>query len=195
MGQSRADVARTRALWTANKPGETGAPAYVPEPPVWWPVALALGAALLLQTTIGSRLAFRGATISFVTLIVAWYAVRTGSLHGFIFGLIAGACEDAAAGATGVAWTFATALAGLLCGRLSRTSLADTRLVLVPAAGLMTLLRYGAFFVAMNLEGHPLALPLVHLHVALWQSALDALVALLVLRAVPRLGTGRAHGR
>ncbi len=195
MSRSRADVARTRALWTANKPGETAAPAYVPEAPVWWHVALALAAALLLQSTIGPRLAFRGASVSFVTLIVAWYAVRTGSFHGLMFGLIAGACEDALAGATGVAWTFATALVGLLCGRLSRTWLADTRLVLVPAAGIVTLLRYGAFFVAMKLEGRALELPLVHLHAALWQSALDALVALLVLRAAPTLGTGRAHRR
>jgi hypothetical protein len=57
------------------------------------------------------------------------------------------------------------------------------------------LLRYGAFFVAMKLEGRALELPLVHLHAALWQSALDALVALLVLRAAPTLGTGRAHRR
>ena len=108
----KVDVARTRALWTANKPGDSAAPAYVPDPPAWWGVALALVAALVLQTSVAPWLAVRGARVSFVTLIVAWYALRTGSLHGVTFGLIAGSCEDALAGSTGVAWTFATAFVG-----------------------------------------------------------------------------------
>jgi hypothetical protein len=189
------DIARTRAFWMANKPGETAAPAYVPDPPVWWRVGIALAAALVLQSAIAPFAAFRGASVSFVTLLVAWYAVRTGSLPGLLFGLIAGSCEDALAGSTGAAWTFATGFAGLIAGRLARTWLADTKIVLVPGAAAITLVRDGAFAVAMQAEGRPLALPLAHLHLALWQSALDALVAFALLRLGPDLGGHVANRR
>jgi cell shape-determining protein MreD len=192
--RSADEVARTRRLWAANKPGETAAPAYTPDPPVAWHVAAALGLALLLQAEFAPFVAFRGASPSLVTLLVAWYAVRTGSLRGLLFGLIAGAAEDAIAGSTGVAWTFATGLAGLAAGRLARTWLADTQLALVPGAAVVTLLRYGAFAIGMQLQGMPLALPLAHLHAALWQSLLDALVAFVALRAGTDLG-GRVANR
>lgn len=195
MGRSNADVARTRALWTANKPGDGAAPAYEPGAPAWWWVALALAAALIVQTSIGTRLELRGARVSFVTLLVAWYAVRTGSLHGLAFGLIAGACEDALAGSTGIAWTFASAFLGLVCGRFARTWLAESKLVLVPAAALATLLRDGAFYVALQQMGRPVVLPLTHFHAVLWQSALDALVAFILLLAAPRIGSPSAHRR
>jgi uncharacterized membrane protein len=193
--RTTAEVARTRAYWLANKPGETAAPAYVPDPPVVWHVALALVVILLAQAAFAPYLSFRGATISFVTLLVAWYAVRTGSLRGLLFGLIAGSCEDALAGSSGVAWTFATGLAGLVAGRLSRTWLADTKLALVPGAAAITLLRDLAFATFMQMQGRPLALPLAHLHAALWQSALDALAAFAALRIGPELGGRLANRR
>ena len=181
------DVVRTRAFWLAYKPGETSAPQYEPAPPVWWHVALALAAALLVQSTLAPILAFRGGTISYVLLVVAWYGVRSGTLRGFTFGLIAGACEDALAGTTGVAWTFATALVGLVFGRLARTWLADAPLVLVPGVALMTIVRYGAFVLILKLEGRPLAFALDHLHAVLWQALLAALVAFFALRFWPEL--------
>jgi len=195
MRRSTEEIARTRALWAANRPGETAAPAYAPDPPTWWHVGLALFAALIVQSTLAPYLAVRNASVSFVVLIVAWYAVRTGSLQGFTFGLFAGACEDGLAGASGVAWTFSTALAGALAGRLARTWLADTKLALVPGAALVTLVRYGLFAAIMQLQSTPLALPLLHLHAALVQSALDALVALVLLQAFPRLRLHRALSR
>jgi hypothetical protein len=111
------------------------------------------------------------------------------------FGLIAGACEDALAGSTGVAWTFATALAGFSAGRLTRTWLADMPLVLVLAVATLTLARYAAFVIIMQSEGHELRLPVLHLHAALWQAALDAAVAFVALRVFPSLATPDAHGR
>ena len=190
------DIARTRAFWAANKPLETHAPAYTPDPPVWWHVALALAVALILQATFAPFVTFRGGAPSLVTLLVAWYAVRTGSLRGLAFGLIAGTCEDALAGSSGVAWTFATGLAGLAAGRLARTWLADTKLALVPGAAAVTLLRYGAFAIGMQMQGRPLVLPLEHLHAALWQSALDALLTFVALQFAPRLLRGDlAHRR
>jgi rod shape-determining protein MreD len=188
------DIARTRAFWAANKPGETAAPGYMPDPPPWWHVALALTTALLVQATFAPFIAFRGATPSFVTLVVAWYAVRTGSLRGLLVGLIAGACEDALAGSTGVAWTFATGLAGLVAGRLARTWLADTKLALVPGAAAVTLLRYGAFALGMQAQHRPIPLPLEHVHAALWQAALAAVIAFVALRIGPDMG-GRVANR
>ena len=189
------DLARTRRFWVAGKPGETAAPAYVPEPPPWPYVAAALGGALVLQATLAPFLAFRGATVSFVLLVVAWYGVRTGSLLGLTLGLIAGACEDALAGTTGVAWTFSTALAGLLAGRIARTWLADLPLALVPGAAALTLVRYAAFAIVLQIEGRNLGAPEAHLHVVLWQAALDAAVAFVALRFIPALGGPDAYGR
>jgi hypothetical protein len=189
----KVDIARTRAFWAANKPAETGAPAYVASPPVAWHVALALVVALLVQASFAPYLAFRGATPPLVTLLVGWYALRTGSLRGFAFGMIAGAAEDALAGTTGVAWTFATAFAGLAAGRLARTWLADAPLALVPGAAALTLGRFGAFAIALQLQGAPLALPLVHLRAVGWQCAMAALAALVLPRAFPALlGVARA---
>jgi rod shape-determining protein MreD len=195
MSRKSPDVLRTRAFWDANKPAETGAPGYVPDPPAWWHVAVALVVALGLQSTLAPFVAVRGAVVSLVLLVVVWYAVRTGSLRGFTFGLIAGACEDALAGSTGVAWTFSTALTGALAGRLARTWLADTKVALVPGAAIVTLVRYGAFATIMQLQGRPAALPLAQLHVALWQSLFDAALALAALWLFPQLGGTGAHRR
>ncbi len=190
------EVARTRILWATNKPTETtAAPAYVPDPPALWIIGLALSIALLVQSTLAPYVAFRNAPPSLVTLVVAWYGVRTGSLRGLACGLIAGSCEDALAGTTGFAWTFATGLVGIAAGRMSRTWLADTKLVLVPFAGAITFVRFLAFAILMQTQGRPLALPLLHLREAIVQSAIDALIALIALVALPRLGGLSAHRR
>jgi len=194
MRRTPEDVARTRAFWLANKPGEPGAPAYVLEPPGGWTVAGALTLALALQTTLAPLLAVRGGTVSLVLLVVAWYAVRTGTLRGFAFGLLAGACEDALAGTTGVAWTFATAVAGALAGRLARTWLSDAKLVLVLGAAALTLVRFAFFALILQAEGRPLALPLVHFHAVLWQALLDAAGAFVALWLRPEL-VSRANRR
>ena len=183
-------------LWATNKPAETkSAPAYVPDPPALWTVALALLVALVLQSWLAPVIAFRGASPSLVTLVVAWYGVRTGTLQGLAFGLVAGACEDAIAGLSGVAWTFATGLAGAIAGRLARTWLADTKVVLVPFAALITFVRYLAFALLMAAQGRALALPLERLHVVLWQSAFDCAIAFVALVCVPSLGGSDAHRR
>ena len=189
------DVSRTRSFWIARKPGETAAPAYVPEPPHFWHVAGWLVLALVLQSTLAPAIAVRGATVSFVLLLVVWYGVRSGSLLGLTFGLIAGACEDAFAGSTGVAWTFSTALAGFAAGRVARTWLADLPLVLALGAALLTLVRYAAFVIIMQMEGRELGLPVLHLHAVLWQALLDGCVAFLALRLRPSLVGSDAYGR
>jgi hypothetical protein len=61
----------------------------------------------------------------------------------------------------------------------------------VPFAALATLLRYALFALALRAEGLTLPLPVSHLHQALWQAALNAALAFLVLTLVPRLRVSR----
>lgn len=189
------DVARTRAFWASSKSPESAAPAYAPDAPVWWHVTLALAAALVFQASFAPALGYRGATVSFVTLLVAWYALRTGWAYGLLFGLIAGSCEDALAGSSGVAWTFATGLVGLGVGVAARTPFADSKIVLVSGAFAVTLARYAAFAIAMQVQNRPLALPEAHLHAALWASALDAVAAFAIVRFGPEIGMRLANRR
>ena len=190
------EAARTRILWATNKPTEaTAAPAFVPDPPAFWIIGLAVFVALLAQSTLSPYVAFRNVAPSLVTLVVAWYGVRTGSLRGLACGLIAGSCEDALAGITGFAWTFATGLVGVAAGRLTRTWFADTKLVLVPFAGAITFVRFLAFTILMQAQGRPIALPLLHLREAILQSVIDALIAVAALVVFPRLGGLSAHRR
>ncbi len=187
MSRTPDDVARTRAFWLASKPPESAAPAYVLDPPSGWIAAGALGLALTLQSTLAPYLAVRGATVSLVLLVVGWYALRAGTVRGVAFGLVAGACEDALAGTTGVAWMFATAVAAAVAGRFARTWVSDTMIVLVPGTAALTLLRFAAFVIVMQGEGRGLALPLVAVHAVLWQALLDAAVAFVALRLRPQL--------
>jgi len=146
-----------------------------------------------VQSSFAPFLAFRGGTPPFVALRVGWYAIRTGSLRGLTFGLIAGALEDALAGTTGVAWTFASGLVGLAAGRLAGTWLADMPLALIPGAAILTFLRYGAFVVALQAQGRSLALPLVALHAVLWQCAFAAAAAFALPRVFPSLNGPARH--
>lgn len=193
--RSESDIARTRAFWIANKPGESAAPAVAPDPPLWWSVALALVLALGIQSSFAPFLAFRGATPSLVTLVVGWYAIRTGVARGLAFGLFAGACEDALAGGTGIAWTFATGFVGAVAGRLAGTSLADTKLVLVPGAAIVTLVRVAVFSLILAANHFPIPLGPALVHVALWQSAIDAALAYVALARFPSLGGLGAYRR
>ena len=193
--RSDAEIARTRAFWLSSKPGVTAAPAVSPDAPLWWIVALALIVALGVQASFAPALAFRGATPSLVTLVVAWYGLRSGVARGFAFGLFAGACEDALGGGTGVAWTFATGIAGALAGRIANTWLADTKLVLVPGIALLTLARIAIFTLVLAIGGKPIPLGATLVHVALWQSVFDAVLALAALRIVPTLGGLGAYRR
>ena len=164
------------------------APAYALEPPSTWRAALGLAAALLVQASLAPYLTFRGTSISFVLLAVLWYATRAGAARGLVFGLIAGACEDALAGGSAPAWTFSTGAIGFVWGRSSGTHFAEARAWLVAGAFVATLLRYGMYAAVLQAAGRPLALPGTHFHAILWQSALNALAMLVALALAARLG-------
>lgn len=185
------DVARTRKLWAANKPGETAAPAYAPEPPALWLVALAVTLAVILQSAVLSAFALRGAMPSLVLLVVAWYGLRTGTARGIACGLLAGACEDALAGSSGFAWTFATGFAGALAGRAARPRLSDMKLLVLPLVFALTGVRYFVFAALMQAQSRPLTLGSQAVHAVLWQSIFNAALAFVVLRIAPPVtGTG-----
>ena len=122
--------------------------------PNFWQLAFALAAALLIQSFEARYLMVRGATIGWVTLLIAWYGMRAGTIPGAIFGLIAGTCEDALGGVTGVAWTFASAAAGALAGRLGGTPLVDSLWTGVPTLVALGLFRFAAFTIALQLQAH-----------------------------------------
>lgn len=166
------------------------APYRVVEAPPWWHVALALVAALIVQTTIAPAFAFRGAVVSWVLLVVIWYAFRTDALRGLLFGLIAGACEDALAPATTPGWTYATGLVGIVAGRAGSSFIAESRAWLVPFIAAATLVRYAVFALAVHATYRPSG---ASTHTVLWQSALDAAVALVLVLIFPRL-RGRYAG-
>ena len=180
------------SLRISSRADASGAPlAPEPDPPPYWATALALGCAVLLQTEVGPWFALRGATPSFVLLFVMWYGLRTGAAQGLLVGAIAGACEDALAGWTGGAWTIATATLGALAGRSAGTFVSESRAWLVGWAGLGTLLRYAIFVVALGAEGRTLALPEAHAHAIVWQAALDAALAFVVLTFFPQTSVSR----
>jgi len=189
------DLGRSRAFWTASKPAAVVEPARFADPPLWWHAALALLAALFIQSSFGPALAFRGAVPPLVVLVAGWYGLRAGGLRGLVFGLIAGACEDAFAGTTGAAWTFATGAAGLGAGRFARTWAADMPPALCAAAAVLTVARYTAFAAIMQFERHPIALPVAGAHAALWQGAEAALLAAVLLRVRPELVRRTPFGR
>jgi len=167
--------------------GSAQAPLYGGDAPLWWSVGLLLAAALVAQSALAPWISLRGATPALVLLVVLWYAQQSGTLGGLLFGLIAGAAEDALSPGTAPAWTFATAVVGALWGRLAHGAAGASRLWLVTGVALATLVRWELFSLAGALAGHPAPLALTHFHAALYQCALDAALALVAISLFPSL--------
>jgi rod shape-determining protein MreD len=161
------------------------APSYALEEPRWFVVAALLAAALLVQSTLAQYVTLRGAAPPLVLLVVGWYAIRAGTLRGLVFGLFAGACEDALAWNGVPAWTFATGAIGALAGRFRGTQMSESRFWLIAGAALAAFFRYGLFAVFEQLSGRTPMLGTAHLHAALWQSAYAALLSAVFVLLVP----------
>ncbi|MBC5811256.1 MAG: hypothetical protein GIW95_10475 [Candidatus Eremiobacteraeota bacterium] len=181
-------------FYPSNPRGE-GVPALVADPPAWWKPALALFAALIVQSTLAQMLTFRGALPSFVLLVVLWYALRAGTMQGVLIGTIAGACEDALAGWTGAGWTIATGITGALAGRASNTVATEGPLRVALFTAGATLARYALFAMVVRIEGRPLPLATLHVHAVLWQALFCALIAYAALAFIPRLEVSRVFFR
>jgi len=154
--------------------------------PEWWKVALALFAALLLQSTVLARFDLRGGRLSVVFLLLLWFATHAGIARGALFGAIVGLCEDALA-ASGVAWTIADSALGALAAALARTPLGDSLLLAAPAVAALTVVRYGIFIAVLGLERGSASATPVHWHATLWQGLFNAVVALGALVIAQRL--------
>jgi rod shape-determining protein MreD len=148
--------------------------------PSWRRAFLALAVALLAQTTVLHDVHVRGGTISFVLLVVLWFAASAGAARGAFFGLIAGACEDAISGGTGAAWTVATPLAAALAARAVRAIGWDHPLFLGAVTAFAAFARTIVFWLVLQAERTTPNLDTPAVHAALWSAALDAAVAIVL---------------
>jgi len=151
--------------------------------PEWWVAAIYLALALLVQIELTHFVSVRGAEPSFVLIVVIWYALRTDMRAAAIFGLIAGLCEDVFSAQTGAAWTISTTLTAIFANYLTRWFFADSIPVVAGVVLVATLLRRMLFWVGMALQGYPAGHARTHLHEALWEALLNAVLAAIALLA------------
>lgn len=149
--------------------------------PTWWSAALLLAAALLIQIEFSPFLSFHNAPVSFVLIVVVWFAVRADLLRATIFGLIAGLAEDVFSTGTGAGWTIATTLTAIFAGMLSRGFFADSIPLVAIIVGIATIVRDGIFWAVMWFQHYPLGYGTVHFHQTLWKAALDAVAVALIM--------------
>jgi len=122
--------------------------------------------------------------VSFVVIVVVWFAVRADLFRGSIFGLIAGLAEDVFSTGTGAAWTISTTLTAIFSGMLSRGFFADSVPLVAIIVGAATLVRDGLFWAVMWFQGYPLGYGTAHFHQALWQALIDAIAVALIMVAL-----------
>lgn len=165
----------------------TGPPSEVPVvAPVWWVAAIYLAIALLAQIEVLHYVALRGAELSVVLVVVVWYALHSDMRGAAIYGLVAGACEDALSAQTGAAWTISTTLTSIFANYLTRWFFADSPPVVAFVVVLATLVRRMIFWVVMALESYPAGYAATHFHQAVWESLFNGVFAILAILAVRR---------
>lgn len=152
--------------------------------PEWWVPVLYLLVALLVQTEIVHLFTVRGAELSVVLVVVVWYAVRAGILRAVLFGLIAGACEDALGAQTGASWMIATTGAALFASLLSRWFFADSIPACAAVVFVATLLQRLLFWTSMAVWlAYPPGYARIHFHQALWEALLNAAFVIVAMTA------------
>ena len=172
----------------------TGPPSEAPvEAPVWWVAALYLAIALLAQVEILHYFTLRGAQLSVVLIVVVWYALHSDLRSAALFGLIAGACEDALSAQTGGAWTISTTLTAVFAHSLTRWFFADSVPVIAGVVVCATLLRRMIFWVVMALQGYPSGYARIHLHQALWEALFNAVFAVVAMLLIARYNERRSE--
>ncbi len=152
-------------------------------------MGLLLCGALLVQVEVMHYLVWRNAEASAVLVLAVWYALHADWRRAAVFGLIAGACEDALSAQTGGAWTIATTLTAIFANTLVRWFFADSVPVAAAIVFAATLLRSMLFWIVMALQNYPPGYARLHLHEALWSALMNAAliaVALAVARRFDR---------
>ena len=156
--------------------------------PPWQVAAAWLALAVLAQSTIVHYLAVRGVVPSVVLAVVVWYAIRVDALRAALYGFAAGLCEDALSAQSGVAWTISTTVSALLASVLSRGFFADSIPLVVGITLLATLVRSLLFWVVAASAGDPSGLGSMHLHEAVAQSGLNAILIVAAMLVARRFG-------
>ncbi|HET7813969.1 MAG TPA: rod shape-determining protein MreD [Candidatus Baltobacteraceae bacterium] len=171
------------SLFRANEPSgvrvntRSGAKEVPYTGPAWWVTGLALAIALLAQVELAHFVNVRGGQPSLVLVLVVWYALHADWRRAAIFGLLAGACEDALGAQTGASWTIATTATAIFANTLARWFMPDSLAVAALVAFACTLLRRMLFWVMMALTmNYPPGYARVHFHQAVWSSLLNAVL-------------------
>jgi rod shape-determining protein MreD len=163
------------------------APPSALDQPSWARGLLALAVALLAQSTVLHAVHVHGGTLSLTFLVVAWFAIASGTARGALFGLVAGALEDGLCGATGAAWTLATPAAAAVAARVVRGTRWDHPAFVGPVVAAATLLRTVLFWLVSRAEGHVPVLDAAAGRGALWTAVLTGAMAVAVAVAFPKL--------
>lgn len=154
--------------------------------PAYWPTLGLTVALAFAQTVLAPLIAFRGAVPSFTAIAIVLYANRVGARRAALLALPAGLVLDIFAG-TGGGWTIATTVMALAVGGLSHRVFADGAFLPAVLCALAVLLRDFVFWSVMRFEGYPNGYAVAHLHAALWNALLTAVVAFAWLIARGRL--------
>jgi len=150
-------------------------------PTDWRAAAAWLFVAGFLQATVVHYIAFRGAVPSVIFLVVATYALRTGTAGAILLGAVGGLIEDALAGNTGAAWTIATTASTLAISVAARLLFAESPSIFAALLVLATLLREGIYWAVISLEGFPVGLGVHYMKIAIASSLYTGAIALVVV--------------
>jgi len=145
----------------------------------------------VLQATVVHALAIRNVVPSLVLVVVVWYAIRVDARRAALYGLAAGACEDALSAGTGAGWTIATGASAMVASTLSRGFFADSIPLVAAITVVVTLLRALFFWIVMALCGYPQGLGAMHFHEALLQAAFNVAVIVAAMVILRRFETAR----
>ncbi len=132
-----------------------------------WPTFGWIALALVVEAALVPYIAIRGAVPSAVGIGVALFALRARVPTALVLGVLAGALEDALSGATGAAWTVATALTAVIIALSNRLIFVESAVRLGVAIAIAVLVRDALFWLGMKVAGYPSGLGTAHLHIAL----------------------------
>jgi rod shape-determining protein MreD len=152
-------------------------------PTDWRAVAIWLIAAGFLQATLVHFIAFRSAVPSLIFLVVATYALRSGTAGAILLGTAGGLIEDALGGNTGAAWTIATAITALGVSGAARVVFADSPSIFAALLVVAALVREGLYWAVLSLEGFQVGLGMHYTKIAIASALYTGVIAMIVVWA------------
>jgi rod shape-determining protein MreD len=147
-------------------------------PTDWRAAAIWLFVAGFLQATVVHYVAFRGAVPSLIFLVVATYALRSGTAGAILLGAAGGLLDDALAGSSGAAWTISTTVSALAISIAARLLFAESPSIFAIVVVVASLLREGLYWAVISLQGLPVGLGMHFTKIAIASSFYTAAIAL-----------------